>query len=419
MIGVLGTGLLLAQQKEKKVKDAQEYELFVAVTKETDQNKKIGLLNTWKEKYPDSDYKQERLAAILETYRQLNNPQKMWETGKEILEGDPKNVNALYWLALLTESLPVTPDTLSTGQKAAEGLLASEKPEAVKPEDWGKMKKETTVIAQKTLGFIATQQKDFKKAEEHYRKVLESSPNFAQVSYALGMAIYQQKDPDRQSEVLFHFARAASLTGVGAFADAQRKPVDSFFVKAYNTFHGSSEGLEEVRKLAVASPFPPPGFKILSKAEVDLEKQQKLAEANPALALWEQIREAILAPDGQTYFNEKVKGAELPGGVNNITKFKGKVVSQSPERAPKEIILAVGLKGEPDCKLIMPAPLPYPAEPGTEVEFSGIPSELSTDPYQLTFDIAERKDLLGWPAPPKRAPASKAKPAAAKRPAKK
>ncbi len=408
LVVLLGASGAFAQAKEKKVKDAQEYEMFKAATDQAaDANKRLAALMAWKEKYPESDYKDDRLRLILEAYRQLNNPQKMWDTAKELLAVDAKDVSALYWLALLAESLPVTPDTLATGEKAAQGLLASEKPANVTEDKWQAMKKETTVIAYKTLGFIANAQKDFKKAEGNYRKVLELNPNFAPVSYALGMAIYQQKDPDRQSEVLFNFARAASLSGVGSFPDAQKKPVDAFFVKAYNTFHGSSEGLEEVRKTAIASAMPPAGFKIKSKAEVDHEKSQARAAANPALALWETIREALLAPDGETYFTEKVKGADLPGGVNGVTKFKGRVVSQKPEKAPKEIDLAVGEGTVADCRIVLPSAMPNPAEPGTEIEFSGIPSTIQKDPFMLTFDIADRKDINGWPAPPKRAPAAK------------
>ncbi|MFN0164998.1 MAG: hypothetical protein ACKV22_01095 [Bryobacteraceae bacterium] len=401
--------MIFAQAKEKKVKDAQEYEMFKAATDQAaDANKRLAALQAWKEKYPESDYKAERLNLILTAYQQLGNAQKMWDTANEMLANDPKDLAALYWLTLLVESLPVTPDTLATGEKAAQGLLSSEKPASITDDaKWQATKKETTVIAHKALGFVATTRKEPKKAEESYRKALELNPNFAQVSYSLGMAIYQQKDPDRQSEVLFHFARAASLAGVGAFPDAQKKPVDAFFVKAYNSYHGSSEGLDEVRKAAIASAMPPAGFKIKSKSEVDQEKSQARAAANPALALWETIREALLAPDGETYFNEKVKGADLPGGVNGVTKFKGKVISQKPEKAPKEIELAVGEGTVADCKLVLATALPNPAEPGTEIEFSGIPSAIQKDPFKLTFDIAERKDINGWPAPPKRAPAAR------------
>ncbi len=60
---VIGIGLaagliavpLFAQQPQKKVKDQEEYTLYTAVTKaKDDPNKQLQLLQTWKEKYPDS-----------------------------------------------------------------------------------------------------------------------------------------------------------------------------------------------------------------------------------------------------------------------------------------------------------------------------------------------------------------------------
>lgn len=402
----LTSGLLLAQAKEKKVKDQGEYDLFTAVTKEQDPGKKLALLNQWKEKYPDSDFKDDRLKLILTAYQQLGKPAEMYATAKELQALDPKEVTALYWLTLLTESLPPTPDTLSTGEKAAQALLSAEKPAPVKPEDWEKMQKEFGAIAHKTLGFIATQNKDFKKAEEEYTKVLQMNPNFAQVSYALGMAIYQQKDPKRQSEVLYHFARAASLTGTGELQGAQKKAIDDFFVKAYTNYHGP-EGMAELRKTAMAGAFPPAGFTIKNKAEIEAEQQAQFASEHPGKALFETIKAALLAPDGQQYFDEKVKGAKIPGGVNGVEKFRAKVVSVSPEKAPKEIVLSVGKSGEPDAKLVLQTPLPNGAEPGTEIQFAGIPSSFTAEPFMITFELHEKDDLTGWPAPPKRAPATK------------
>src|SRR5947209_3075940 len=46
-----------AAQSEKKWKDQAEYDLFASITKETDPNKKLTLLNSWKEKYSTTDFK--------------------------------------------------------------------------------------------------------------------------------------------------------------------------------------------------------------------------------------------------------------------------------------------------------------------------------------------------------------------------
>src|SRR5205807_1838359 len=125
---------------------------------------------TWKEKYPETDFKEERLKYYLATYQQLNQAQKMVETAKEILAINPTEVNALYWLTLLTQTLPPTPDSLATGEKAAQGLLNAPKPPEVKDEDWNKIRTQMNMVgvAHNTMAFIATQKKDLDAAEKEY-----------------------------------------------------------------------------------------------------------------------------------------------------------------------------------------------------------------------------------------------------------
>src|SRR2546423_861744 len=43
--------------QEKKVKDQGEFDIYTQAVKETDPVKKLALLDQWKEKYPDSDFK--------------------------------------------------------------------------------------------------------------------------------------------------------------------------------------------------------------------------------------------------------------------------------------------------------------------------------------------------------------------------
>ena len=64
-------------QPQKQVKDQGEYDLYNAILKEASAPKRLELLNTWKEKYAETDYKKERLLIYLGTYQQLNKPKEM------------------------------------------------------------------------------------------------------------------------------------------------------------------------------------------------------------------------------------------------------------------------------------------------------------------------------------------------------
>ena len=81
----LGTALAQAP-KEKKVKDQQEYDLYKSATTTTDAAKRLPFLDQWKEKYPESDFKEERLVIYQTTYQTLGQTAKAVETAKEILE---------------------------------------------------------------------------------------------------------------------------------------------------------------------------------------------------------------------------------------------------------------------------------------------------------------------------------------------
>lgn len=129
-----------AQQQQSKWKDQAEYDLYVSITKETDNKKRLDLLNTWKEKYPESAYKTMRLQSFLATYQALNQPQQMIDTAKQILAEDPNNFRAIYAILLWTPILGQNnPDMQALGEKLANQVQSGAdqmKPAEVTDEQW-------------------------------------------------------------------------------------------------------------------------------------------------------------------------------------------------------------------------------------------------------------------------------------------
>ncbi|HTT62833.1 MAG TPA: hypothetical protein VMG35_13360 [Bryobacteraceae bacterium] len=387
--------------KKKQYKDQQEYTLYDSATKEADPNKKLATLNTWKQKYPDSDFKLEREMLFLDTYQKLNQFSKMIDTAKEILEIDPKEIHALYWITLLTPQLNLnSPDGLATGEKAANGLLAAEAPPGTKPEDWEKAKKVTDAIAYKTLGWIAKERKNYDLAEQNFHKSLEMEPKSGEVDYWLGAAILGEKKPDRMSEALFYFARAAAYDGPGAMTPQQRKQADDFLNQIYPKVHGDTSGLADLKTLAKTNGTPPAGFKIKTAAEIAADKEEELKKTNPQLALWLNIKGQLLGDGGQTYFDGSMKGAALPGGAGGVSKFKGWLVSAKPPVKSKELLVSMGGKDQPadvTLKLVgadgtTPAALTGKPIVGEEIEFEGVADSFTKDPsFMVTFNTEKSK----------------------------
>lgn len=387
----LGVAGALAQEakKEKKVKDQAEYDLLMAVNKEAPSPKKIELLDQWKQKYPESDFKEDRAMVYVQTYQQMGKAQEMWTACKDLLAINSKSAPALYFLMSLTTSLN-DPSKFDEGEGYTKQFLEL-LPELYKDKTDANSLKERKVqemAARKTFGQIAMIKKDYPKAEELHTEYLKWEPNSGNISYALANAMLLQKKKEKQMPALWHLARAAHYSGEDALPDASKKQLQAFFEKTYASYHGSKEGMQEVLDAALKSPFPPEGWKIESEQEVNARKMNELKEKDPQMYLWLQLKESLNGAGGDQYW-EQIKGSALP-------KFKGKVVSANPPARPKEIIVGVSNGDLSEVKLILEAPVGK-VDPGLEIEFEGaVPKEFAKDPFMITADIENAK-VTGLP----------------------
>jgi hypothetical protein len=73
------------------------------------------------------------------------------------------------------------------------------------------------------------------------------------------------------------------------------------------------------------------------------------------------------------------------------------VISQEGTRAAKSVVLAVS-GGGPEVTLKFDAPVPGSPAPGTKIQFRGVASTFTKEPFMVTFET-EKKNITGWPAP--------------------
>lgn len=413
-----------AQQAKpaKNWKDRAEYDLYVAITKEADPKKALDLLNQWSQKYPNTDFKQERYDAYLVTYQKLGDRDKMLQTAREALNDFPTDFQALYAVTLLTPAPQnvSNPDALALGEKAARGFLdnlnevfaPAKKPASVSDEAWNKEKTAYESLGHRTLGWIAMVRKNYAEAETQLLQDLKLNPNDAEGAYWLGTSMIAQKQPDKFSNAMYFIARAACYAGPGALPDPNRKQIEAYLTKTYTGFHGQdAAGLEALCNQAKASALPPAEFKILSSEEISAHKEQQLMQTNPQLAFWLKLKSALEAPDGEQYFQNGMKDAVIP--PEGQPMMKGTVISEEPAKNPKTIVVGISspTTSEVTLKIVTPEGtpgfMPGRAEPGTAIEFRGIASAFTKQPFNVTFDV-ERKNITGWPAPAP--PAKKAAP---------
>jgi hypothetical protein len=194
-----------------------------------------------------------------------------------------------------------------------------------------------------------------------------------------------------QPLALYHFARAASYDGANSLPAGDRKQLLDYLSGVYSKYHGASDGLDKMLAAAKTRAMPPQGFTIQSKsdmARVQIEAEEAAARANPMLALWKRIRQELQADGGATYFENSVKDAAMP-------RFKGTIISISPATRPKELVLAIEHPGVADAMLKLDSPLPGKMEPGAEIEFEGVGSSYTKDPYMVIFLVPKSK-IEGW-----------------------
>jgi hypothetical protein len=405
-------------KKEKKVKDQGEYDIFNAAGKETDPNKQLQLLQTWKEKYPDSDFKQERADTVAMAYDKLKKGPEELKAIQDALAINPKDLTALQLLAKLAGGVLAianpSPDQLTLGDQASALLLSnldnffdtSVKPATVTDAAWTKAKGDTELLAHTVQGYVKWKQKDNAAAEAAFRKVLAANGENSQVAMWLASVLYSQK---KFSEGLFEYARAAAYTGPGALDAKTRQTYADFLKKAYEGYHGKDDaGLDQLKQQASTAALPPDGFHI--ESVIDIQKKEegdaaKFAADHPDIAFFRTLKEALKGDNGQSYFDSGVKDALIPPQDGAFKQFKGHVVSQP---SPKELVLAVD-DANGDVTLEFTPPLKAKLDPGAEISFAGAPDSFTKDPFNLHFKV-ERENVTGLPketTPARRPPAKK------------
>jgi tetratricopeptide (TPR) repeat protein len=365
--------------KQPAVKDQGEFDLATAAQKEKDPAKQMELLKQWEQKYADSDFKGNR--AVMMAQADSGIAAKAMQPG-------------------------ASPADLDAGSKAAQDLvdkldkyLAPEnKPAGVADDKWKEARTATELQAHTLLGNIAMAKKtpaDDAVAEKEFKKLLELAPGSAPTAYSLGTLILRERKVERFPEALFYIARAVEITGPTALSPADKQKFDAYLKKAYDVYHGDDSGLADVKKAAASSPTMPADFKIESVTDIAKKQegdQAAFAAANPDIALWRQIHDALKAPDGNTYFGQ-VKDSAIPPADGAFKMFRAKVVSQP---SPKELLVNVdNLAG--DATLKFENPLKGTIEPGTPLKFKGVVESFVPEPYMLTLAV-EKEDIEGLPA---------------------
>ncbi len=387
-------------QKAKNYKDRGEYDLYLKVTQTQDPKARLQVLNEWQDKYPQTDFDQDRLGYFVQTLGQLagSDPaarQQLMDKAAQLLKVDPTNLLANYYTVLYGPGVPnanasqITDAAHNIINNSDKIFSADRKPANMNADQWTQAKNSAVAIAHNALAAQAVQTKDTATAENEYKASLQANPNDARISAAYGKLLIDDK---KYPEGLYEYARAASYDGPGSLPQAQRDSLTQYFQKAYSDFHGSADGADQVVAQAKTSALPPDGFKIVSVNDIAQQQANQLnqrIETDPAFKIWYAIKQN-LQDKGDAFFNSDVKGFEIPGGEEGGPKaFTGTVISLQPTDNPTQVVVGVEDPTKPDATLVFSNPLPADAlnviKVGQQIQFSGVADSYTANPYMLTF----------------------------------
>lgn len=365
------------EAKEKQPKDMAEYELASKTLGEADPVKKLQYVTEWIEKYPESDYKEDRLRLIMRTNQQALKLPEAIAGAKEVLAQFPGDFEANLTIATLTPAIGGdSADVLATGEKAASGLIAGGKPATVTDEQWNTIKGQILTTAHQTLGWVHMQRKDNVKAEGEFKTVLGMNPTLGQVSYWLGNVVLAQGDPDKNELALFSFARACGYEGEGALPAESRKQVCDYLSTVYGKYAGTQEGLDALKQAALEQPLPPAGMVIESASVREFKAEEARRRANPLLYVFVDLRTALTGPTGDRTW------AELQGKMSPQMEL---LVLGADSDRPQVINLGSKADGPVEVVLNLENRLRAGPARGSKFKFEGVASNLAKNPFKLTL----------------------------------
>ncbi len=413
----------LAAQQAKQYKNPAEYQVYKAATSALAANdfaKALVSLDTWSQNYPDSDFKDDRQFLYVLAYAGAKQSAKAIDAAAILLAKPnleaalPDAADQLRLLYTAAAAIPdarvPTAEELATAADAAHRLLAfDKKPQGLTDDAWAQARGQVQTAARRTLLFVALvpgsramEKGDCAPAEAAFTKALQENPDSVQASWNFGSAelcLYKTQ-PAKAIPAIYAFARAAALDPVKGMADPkwQQTTVEPFLEKVFQQYHGAdSKALDELKRQAAQSPFPPRGFTIQSAADIAREKQAEFEKSNPQLALWMKIKAALSDAAGENYFAAELKGVAVP-------QLRGVLLDAKPSCRPIELRVAVPLPDSPqsqDAEIVLKLDAPLTGKPDlhADIQWEGVPSAFTQTPFLLTMD-AERSKIEGLKTTP-------------------
>ena len=393
----LSISTLSAQQLKEG--EFEPYSLAVKDLNAADFKQAIPDLELWQSKFPASEFANIRTAFFVQTYAGLNQPAKALQAARPLLDKDLKAIfpgpagqtmiirllyNATWAIAHSTDP---SPDDIAAGDKAARALMAYDDPlPGVAADKWAEARADMKKKANAAFLYLAMlpgiramalHPPDCATADAAYTKSLATWPDKTALSYELGRALNCETKP---SAALYEFQRAAVLDPTLGNPANDPKKIKAFADNAYIKFHGSDEGLDQLRTQVKQSPLPPARFQGENRRRDRGCARRQLGRGTSRTRPLEANPRRPRRARRPQFFDRELKDAAVP-------RLKGKLIEAKPACRSAELFIAI-TGAQPEVVLKLDKPLTGKPELNTEIEWEGAGAAFTPEPFRLTMETS-------------------------------
>jgi hypothetical protein len=277
-----------------QIKDPAEFNAYQMFSTQTDPKAKAAAGEQFLTQYPQSVVKNAVLDSLINTYQQLQDPDKTLSAASRLLQVDPNNLKATLFSVFIKKgqcARSIDPGTgKSKDQQTCDDLaaiaqkgLGLTKPASISDDDWKNQTAAANPVFDSAIALDDTVKKDNKGAQDEYVAELklysdaQSQTAGLQDTLLLAQAYAQPGSTQDLVKAVWYFARVWDFAP--ANYKAQIEPKLEYYYKKY---HGSLDGLDAIKQQAQTSLFPPGTFTI-APAKSPAEQIHDLITSTPDL----------------------------------------------------------------------------------------------------------------------------------------
>lgn len=381
---------------QKVIKDPGEYNAYITALNTQDPAAKAAAMEAFVKQYPQSVVLVDALEQAMAGYQQSNNPAKVEEMAKRILQLQPNHIRALAVVVALDRNKATVGDQAALkemctyAQTGLQQLAGWQKPEGMTDPDFEKLKTQMADIFNGAAGFCALQAKNYTQARDFYTKAFQIDPTNLQDVYQLAVADLEMNPLDLNG--LWYCSKAIGLAQKLNNTQAVNGMV-AYCKAKYKRYHGGEDGWDQLVAGASAENALPADFgSRIKPAPTPCDLAVLAVQQNDPATLSFSDKEFILSKAGCSPANkdaadkvwQSIQTMEKNGEAR--LEIPVKVISATKDTVDAAISDDNQAANKADVHVELEKPVTKPPEAGTMTKITGVITQYTPDPFMFTME---------------------------------